>query len=196
MSDAVGAMRERLVVQQNAWPALKLTALTRSGTTATGQTVVPHGYQAGEYVTVAGASIAGYNGKVAIGSVPSTTAFTYPVESSLGTPTQTGITATYASDAQGGRRANWTTLATIWAALAPLSGAERLQLATVQAIVNYQFRVRVRTDLSPTMRVAWTPRWPPGAPTRALEINAVTFFDDPWSAGMRYQLLQCAEVAI
>ncbi len=74
------------------------------------------------------------------------------------------------------------------------ANGERLQLGAVQAISPFQFRIRVRTDVSPKMRAEWTPRWPPNAATEFLEISTVDPWADPWSAGMRYQILGCTEV--
>lgn len=194
MADAVGAMRERLVVLQNVWPALTLVSLSRSGTTATAVTQSAHSYVTGDYVTIADAAPAGYNGKVKITVVDALT-FTYTVASGLTTPATQAITTTYVSDAQGGRRANWTTLATVWAEMMPQGGRELLQAAAVQAISPFQFRIRARVDLSVKMRVQWTPRWPPLAPAETYELTALGPYSDPYASGIRYQILSCVQVA-
>lgn len=194
MADAVGAMRERLVVLQNVWPAVALVSLLRSGTLATAVTQTAHGYLTGDYVTIADAAPAGYNGKVKV-TVVDTVTFTYAVVSSLTTPATQAITAMYVSDAQGGRRANWTTVTTIWAEMMPQGGRELLQAAAVQAISPFQFRVRARVDLSVKMRVQWSPRWPPLAPTETFELTALSPYNDPYASGIRYQILSCVQVA-
>lgn len=198
MADSVGSLRERLTVLQNVWPVITITSLTRSGTTATAVTQVAHGYQTGEFATIAGASPSGYNGNKKI-TVVDTVTFTFTVDGSLTTPATNAITAQYFSAAQGGKRANWTTLVSgLPAEMIPLSTAERLQVAAIQSINAYNFRVRTRTDLSPKMRVQWTPRWPPGMPTDLLEINGIQPWADPWSGnppGAQYSLLTCSGVA-
>lgn len=71
------------------WAALgsqvTLTALTRSGTTATG-TKVAHGFTGGQYVTIAGASPAAYNGTYLM-TVPTADTFTYVMLSDPGPST-------------------------------------------------------------------------------------------------------------
>ena len=54
-----------------------LTSLTSSSTTATGTTSSAHGWAAGQYVVIAGASPAAYNGTYRIESTPTSTTFTY-----------------------------------------------------------------------------------------------------------------------
>lgn len=56
---------------------LSTTSVTSSSTTATVTTVLPHGLSVGDYVNIAGASPAAYNGKYVIATVPTTTTFTY-----------------------------------------------------------------------------------------------------------------------
>lgn len=191
MADIVGAMRERLVILQNLWPTLAVSSLTRSGSTATAVTESAHNYTTTDYVLIAGATPSAYNGTVKVTVVDAVT-FTYPVAGAPSSPATGGaITAQYQHDAQSGRRSNWVTLDTIWAEMNPVAGSERLQVAAVQSINGYTFRVRLRTDLSPKMRVQWTPRWPPRAPMQTLEINSVAPMDD----GLRFLLLSCAGVS-
>src|SRR4051812_38402181 len=106
-----GDLRERLVIQENAWPAIGVT-LARVGTVATGTTAVAHNYVTGDYVTVAGATPAGYNGRVKV-TVTGPTTFTYAVDGTLATPATGAPTVTFTTDAQGGRRANWVTRTTL-----------------------------------------------------------------------------------
>ena len=53
------------------------TGATESGTTVTITTTTPHGFSAGMSVAVSGVAVAGYNGSFTIGSVPTSTTFTY-----------------------------------------------------------------------------------------------------------------------
>ena len=46
MTVSLGNMRERLVVQRNDPPTLSVVSITRSSTTATVTTAVPHGFLA------------------------------------------------------------------------------------------------------------------------------------------------------
>jgi uncharacterized repeat protein (TIGR01451 family) len=70
-----------------------VTTLTRSGSTATVTTSVPHGWVTGEVVTIAGAAQAAYNGAFAITSTGAST-FTYAVSGTPATPATGTITAT------------------------------------------------------------------------------------------------------
>lgn len=183
-----GAMRERLLIQTPAPASFSVSTLTRVGTTATVTTAEAHGFSTGDYVTIAGA-VQSYNGKVKI-TVTSTVAFTFTCTSGLTTPATGIITATYASDAQGGRVVTWRTLDTIPAELVPLRAGERLQLAAVQSDVQLRFRVRARTDLEPKQRAVWTPSWPPNATARTLEIAGVLPVED----GRTWAHLDCSGV--
>jgi hypothetical protein len=74
--------------------ALTLSSLTGSATTATA-TYTDHGFYSGDYITIAGASDAAYNGTFRILTVADDDTFTYTTTSTIadGTPTGT-ITAT------------------------------------------------------------------------------------------------------
>lgn len=196
MSDGIGAMRERLIVQQNLWPTLDVTSLSQAAGTATAITKIAHGYVTNDYVTIAGALAAGYNGRFKV-TVVDTVTFRYTVSAGLSSPATAAPTATYASDAQGGRRTHWTTLCTVFAEMGAMPAAERLQFAAVQAIEALTFRIRVRPDLSPKMRVKWTPRWPAFAVERTLEIASITPWTDPSGGGgaTQYFVLQCTGVS-
>ena len=98
----------------------------------------------------------------------------------------------YTSNAGGGQGANyWRTLDSIPAESIPLGVMERLQIQAIQSSVAYRFRVRVRADLEPTMRVLWTPSWPPSAPRQTLAINGVI----PCEDGRTFAYLECSQVA-
>jgi hypothetical protein len=79
----------------NVWT---LSSLTRAGTVATATTPTPHGFLAGDTITIAGATPAGYNGSFTILAAPAPTAttFAYTVASTLTTPATGVITATRA----------------------------------------------------------------------------------------------------
>jgi len=189
---AIGAMHERLAVQRNDPPILTVVSITRTTTTATVTTVTAHGFVSTDYVTIAGADQSGYNGKFKV-TVTGLTTFTYTVSSSLATPATGTITAIYTSNAQGGQGNDyWRTVDTIWAEMLPISANERLQLEAVQSDVIYRFRVRNRNDLTPEMRVQWTPRWPARATTQTLVINGVIQAD----ASMAYLTLDLAAVSV
>lgn len=69
--------------------ALAVTSITRSGSVATVTTTAPHGYTVGDtlLVTIAGATLAAYNGTFLI-TVTGTSAFTYPV---VGSPDRKSV---------------------------------------------------------------------------------------------------------
>ena len=156
-SRSIGNLRERLVVVSSTPPTHTLASLTSSAGVATATFSTPHGLAAGDYAVLAGASPDGYNGRFKIASVSSEVAVTFAVAVGLTTPATGTITLTYASDAQGGRRLVWRTVDTLAAQLLPIRATERLQMAAIQRITDYRFRVRWRSDLTPAMRIYWTP---------------------------------------
>jgi head-tail adaptor len=181
--------RERLTIQRN--NAVKsVTSVTRSATTATATMPSAHGWSTGDYVTIAGASPSGYNGKKQI-TVTSATTFTYTVSGSLSTPATGTITATRTSNAQAGRADDWTTLATVPAEQLPLSASERLQVSQIAGETRTRFRIRSRPDLTGQMRVLWSPTWPPSAPQQTLEIHGLLPDDD----GRFTMFLDCGRVS-
>jgi head-tail adaptor len=190
MRAMIGTMREQLVVQTSAPLARSVSSLTRSATTATVTTAAAHGYATGDYVTIAGATPAGFNGKFPV-TVTGSTTFTYAVSSGLSTPAAGTITATYASDAQGGRAETWRTVDTLWAELVPLRADEQLAVRSTTAQTDLRFRVRVRADVTPKMRALWTPGWPAGAAQQTLEIHGVL----PIDGGTRFMFLECGRAS-
>jgi head-tail adaptor len=173
----INGLREVITIQRNDPPTLTLTGVSRSSTTATATTTTAHGYSATDYVTIAGTSVAGYNGKVKIVAVPLPTTFTFTCNGSLATPA-TGGTVVYTSNAQGGQGQNfWRDVDSMAAELIPLGAMERLQMQAIQSDVNYRFRVRARADLDPTMRLLWTPHWPLGATQKTLVISGIIAAD-------------------
>lgn len=49
----------------------------------------------------------------------------------------------------------WVELATVWAAVEPLTGSEAIQQAREEAQVSHRVRIRRRTDVTPAMRVVY-----------------------------------------
>jgi head-tail adaptor len=189
----IGALREKLTIQENAPDALTVSSLTRSSTTATATTAVAHGYTSGDFVRIAGATPAGYNGTWKI-TVTGATTFTFTVVNTLATPATGTITATYVSDAQGGRKIGWATLATapagIWAELVAQRAFERLQAQALSQQIDYRFRVRTRMDITAEMRALWRPSWQPTADVHTLEIRGVV----PDGDGRTWMLLETGEL--
>lgn len=98
-------------------------------------------------------------------------------------------TSTAASDSQGGTTSTASTLATIWAEPLPLSAAEQLQAESVASHAVYRFKARARADVTPSMTISWTPRWPSGATAKTLQILGVQPLPD-----RMFMRLSCAEV--
>jgi head-tail adaptor len=153
---AVGELTERIVIQTQTPSAVSVSSITRSSTTATATTASSHGYSSGDYVTIAGAVETDYNGEVAI-TVTGLTTFTYAVANSPSTPATGTITATYASDSKGGNASGWTTLATVWASMEPLSAGEQLAMGGIAALGTYKSKIYWRSDVGVKQRISWTP---------------------------------------
>ena len=62
---------------------------------------------------------------------------------------------TATQDTYGGEVLTWSTVATVWAAVEPLTGREFLEGRGLEASVDTRIRVRYRSGLGPTMRVTW-----------------------------------------
>jgi head-tail adaptor len=184
-----GQLRERLMIQENAPDPVAVTSLTRATGTATATTADPHGYTTGDFVVIAGASPAGWNAKYKI-TVTGPSSFTFPVATTLTTPATGAITVTYFSDAQGGRKIGWEDFADIWAEMVPMGALERMQAQALTARIDYRFRTRTRSDITPEMRALWTPSWPPPVPPHTLEIHGVL----PWQDGRTFMVLECGEL--
>lgn len=182
-----GRMRERLTFQTTAPRTIRVTGLTQAAGTASATTGQAHGFTTGDFVIVAGATPAGFNGRAKV-TVTGERAFTFAVDSGLSSPATGTITVVYESDAAGGRATSWRDLATVWAEMMPLRASERLQLQAVQSDTAYRFRVRTRTDVTTDLRVLWTPRRPGGVAQQVLEVNGVLPYED----GLTYQIVECA----
>jgi len=182
----IGTLRERITIETADPAVLRLSSLTAAAGVATAVTLGDHGYATGDVVTVAEAVESSYNATVLV-TVTDDQTFTYPVSGSPSSPATGAPTVTYVSDAQGGRRDTWREIACdVPAELMPWRAGERLQLAAIQSLTEYRFRIRVRDDVSPEMRIRWTPRWPPCRDEKTLQIHAV----QPVGDGLRWLLLE------
>lgn len=61
-------------------------------------------------------------------------------------------------DDAGGATTTWTTYATVWALVRPLSGRERERLMREEATANYLVVIRERDDVLPSDRIQWRSR--------------------------------------
>jgi SPP1 family predicted phage head-tail adaptor len=62
---------------------------------------------------------------------------------------------TEARDTFGGIERTWATLATVWAAVEPLSGREYLAAKQQEAETTTRIRIRYRSGITSQMRVIW-----------------------------------------
>jgi SPP1 family predicted phage head-tail adaptor len=165
-----GQLTDRVAVLSSTPVAVSVSSITRTGATATVTTGSAHGFTTGHYITHAGAGQASYNVEAQV-TVTSPTAYTFTVAGDPATPATGTITATWTSDATGAGTAGWYTLATVWASVVAMSGREQLQAEAVGANQHYTVRVRYRADVTPKMRLSWTP-YSFGA-AKTLEIHRV-----------------------
>ena len=63
-----------------------------------------------------------------------------------------------AADGYGAEDITWGEVATVWGAVAPLSGREFLEGRNLENEVNTRIRIRYRSGLTPSMRVSWDSR--------------------------------------
>ncbi len=56
------------------------------------------------------------------------------------------------SDGGGGADESWQAVATLWAAMKPLTGSERLESETLAGRVSHEIWIRYRSGLTPEMR--------------------------------------------
>ena len=61
-------------------------------------------------------------------------------------------------DTYGGEVVAWADVATVWAAVEPLSGREFLEGGRLENEINHRIRIRYREGLTPSMRVCWQSR--------------------------------------
>lgn len=94
------------------------------------------------------------------------------------------------SDGQGGRElapGGWQTVAEVPGAVVSRGGGEQQQAQKVGSIVSYDAEIVYRADVTPKMRVLWTPYL---GTQKTLEILTVA----PKDGRMDRLILQCAEV--
>lgn len=86
----------------------------------------------------------------------------------------------------GGRTATPSTLVTVWASVRPLNAREQMQAQAIGSNVSYEVTIRHRGDVTPQMRLSWTPYL---STAKTLQILGVRQPDRD------HLLLDCAEVA-
>ena len=80
-------------------------------------------------------------------------------------------TPSYASSTQSSQGvASWSTLATVWASVAATSTGETLVADSVSAVTTHEVEIRQRSDVTPGMRVQWTPY---GCSAKTFEVYGV-----------------------
>ena len=153
-----GDLRERLSLLTDEVAAVSIASLTRTGSTVTVTTSSAHGLTTGEFAVIEGAVPNAYNARYKV-TVTGTLTFTFSVSGTPVTPASGTMTVSYVMDAQGGRRKSWAILDTLPAALLPNASVkgETLFQGAIQSAAQRRFAVRLRSGLSPTMRLRWTP---------------------------------------
>jgi SPP1 family predicted phage head-tail adaptor len=96
---------------------------------------------------------------------------------------------TSSADGRGGRIETPSTLASVWASVTSAAPApnESLKAGAVTPAVAYVVVIRYRTDVTPKMRLSWTPYL--AATAKTLEIQGV----QPFDGGREYLRLDCVE---
>jgi SPP1 family predicted phage head-tail adaptor len=187
-STGAGELTEELTLLSPTPVAVAVSGITRVTTTATVTTGSAHGYTSGDFIVIAGADQAAYNGEVAI-TVTGASTFTYTVAGNPATPATGTISALFSSDSQGGQGSGWHTVATIFGAVVPLSASELLQAQAMNSEQAYRVTIYYRPDITPKMRLSWLPYQFTVAKT--LEIHGVLpDADEP----RRFLVLDVAEV--
>lgn len=95
---------------------------------------------------------------------------------------------TTSADTQGGRSSSWGTLATVWANVRAARANEQQQAQAMGSHVEYAVTIRYRQDVTPAMRLSWTPY---GGSAKTLQIHGVY----PIDGRREFLLLTCGEVA-
>lgn len=91
-------------------------------------------------------------------------------------------TATLTADGSGGTSTAWGTFATVWAAVWPVSGRERIANQRTEADITVRVRIRYLDGVKEAMRIALG--------SQTFEITAVINFE----ARNVYQDLLCREI--
>lgn len=87
-------------------------------------------------------------------------------------------------DGQGGRDVVWSTLATTWAMVEPLTGSERLQAGAETSTLTHRVTIRYRADFGPSFRLLWR--------RRVLEIHTLASPD----ARREWLVLDCTQTQV
>ena len=88
------------------------------------------------------------------------------------------------------RSKSWSTLDTVWAAVRPREqSGESVRAGAIGASLGFQVEIQYRADVTPKMRVQWTPYRASAA--RVLQIQSVT----PKRGRHERLLLECSEAA-
>lgn len=183
----VGAMRERIEVERQGWPTLDVSITDVSGGVEI-TTAVPHNWQSGDYIALAGDGSPSVLNGVHQVNVTSPTKATFALDAGVGSPAPEGLTATFLKDAQGTVRDSWVLVALMPAEVVPLSAQERLAQPPALMTTRFtRFRVRNVAGLNEQQRVKWTPVWPPDSAQQVLQIQGVVPIED----GRRSVMLEC-----
>jgi hypothetical protein len=86
LADNIAAGEVELTLDFPLGADITVSSITRTGSTATVTTAIPHGDVTGQIINLRGATQAEYNGDFAIGSVPTATTFTITVSGTPATP--------------------------------------------------------------------------------------------------------------
>jgi SPP1 family predicted phage head-tail adaptor len=95
---------------------------------------------------------------------------------------------TRVADSQGGGATTWAALGVVWAAVEPVRTSERLQAGMLGSQLDYRVTLHYRADVTPAMRVLWTPSGATAPHT--LEIRSVRLDVGP----PQRLVLDCSEV--
>lgn len=90
------------------------------------------------------------------------------------------------ADGQGGRAVTWSTFATVWASVVAQSAAERFEAGAIGSVARYEIEIRYRADVTPKMRVSWTPYQ---GSAKTLQIHGVV----PRGGARARLVLECSE---
>lgn len=163
MATLIGDLRERLTILTPTAPAIVLASVVQTDGAGVATAGDAHGYSTGDYVTLGGATVAGWNVRVKI-TVTSPTEFTFAIDAALPSPAVGAIlTARYFSDKAGGRRSEWYELDTVAAKLDDEAMAEEtLQFGAIQSATTHRFTIHRRSDVAPSMRLMWLPSFSDG----------------------------------
>lgn len=66
---------------------------------------------------------------------------------------------TEVSDGQGGKTENWSTVATVWARIEPVSSRERLYSDKLEYQRTHKIAIRYRSDITNDMRILFNGRY-------------------------------------